>query len=63
MLVRARSCSGRGATNLRTEGGQPCSGETFILVDPPMPVKTGTVGRSLGNVVSDPLGIRFGAVH
>ncbi len=48
---------------LRTERGQPCSGETFILVDPPMPVKTGTVGRSLGNVVSDPLGIGFGAVQ
>ncbi len=48
---------------LRTEHGQPCSSETFILVDPPMSVKNGTVGRSLGNVVSDPLGIEFGAVH
>ncbi len=48
--------------SLRTEHGQPCSGEIFILVDLPMPVKTGTVGRSLGNVVSDPLGIEFGAV-
>ena len=36
--------------NLRTEHGRLCSGETFILVDSPMPVKTGTVGRSLGDI-------------
>ncbi len=49
--------------NRRTERGQPCSGETLILVDSPMPVTTGAVGQSLDNVVSDPLGIGFGAVH
>ncbi len=49
--------------SLRTEHGQPSSGKTFILVDSPMPFKTGAVGGSLGNVVSDPLEIEFGAVH
>ncbi len=47
----------------RTEHGQPCSGETFILADSPMPVKTGTVGQSLDNVASDLLGIVFGGVQ
>ncbi len=48
---------------LRSEHGVPRSGGAFILVDSPMPVKTGAVGRSLGNVVSDPREIEVGAVH